>query len=212
MNDTFYKLPEIKQKKIWRAIYEEFTEYSYNDASTNRIIEKAGISKGTLYNYFKSKEGMHEAIINHAWDYFMKQGIHNFKTDDFIERCYHVAKEKLRIYEESPYIIDFLVHLHLSDDDVVSKEVKEKIGAMMAKSTSRLYENVDLSLFRTDVTSTISMRLIRYTFDGYMNEITARMKIEQHTPEIFHTLLREHYDLLVELKKIYYQQEVNTHD
>ncbi len=55
---TFENLPENKQKKILRAAIAEFSQLGYAKASCNRIVKFAGISKGSLFQYFGSKEGL----------------------------------------------------------------------------------------------------------------------------------------------------------
>jgi len=54
----FAKLPEAQQQAISRAALEEFAEHGFHDASLNRVIEAAGISKGSLYYYFDGKEDL----------------------------------------------------------------------------------------------------------------------------------------------------------
>lgn len=211
MNQKFLKLDDSKKERIFKAICEEFTAYTYEDASTNRIVEKAGISKGTLFNYFGCKEGMHNAVLDYAWEFFQAQGIHDFKTNDFIERCHLIAQDKLKIYKKAPYIMDFLVNLHLSDCPQIPSDIKNKIEKMMVKSTKRLYANVDTSLFRHDINPESLMRLIRYTFDGYLAEITNRMKIESFKPEMFDSFVEDHNNLLIEMKKLYYRKEIMSH-
>ena len=47
---------EEKKQKIYQAALEEFVEHGYQNASTNRITQRAGISKGLLFHYFKNKK------------------------------------------------------------------------------------------------------------------------------------------------------------
>ena len=54
--NTFLNLPIEKKKKIMNAAKSEFVEYSFYDASINRIIKNAGISRGSFYMYFENKE------------------------------------------------------------------------------------------------------------------------------------------------------------
>lgn len=55
---TFANLPEAKQQRIINVSLREFAEYGYQQASLNRIIKELGIAKGSLYQYFKNKEGL----------------------------------------------------------------------------------------------------------------------------------------------------------
>ncbi|WP_426624461.1 TetR/AcrR family transcriptional regulator [Leifsonia sp. McL0607] len=54
----FAKLPAHQQQAIVQAALDEFAAHGFHDASLNRVIEAAGISKGSLYYYFDGKEDL----------------------------------------------------------------------------------------------------------------------------------------------------------
>lgn len=61
--ESFYKLDSVKRKKIVDAMKKEFSRVPFHEASVNRIVEDAGISKGSFWVYFKSKEEAIEYLI-----------------------------------------------------------------------------------------------------------------------------------------------------
>lgn len=58
----FFKLPPEQQQAILRAALDEFATHGFGTASLNRIIDAAGISKGSLYYYFDSKEELYAHV------------------------------------------------------------------------------------------------------------------------------------------------------
>lgn len=56
--NTFARLAEEKQQAIIRAAIFEFASQGYQKASCNTIVRAAGIAKGSLFQYFGSKEGL----------------------------------------------------------------------------------------------------------------------------------------------------------
>lgn len=54
----FAKLPARQQQALVQAALDEFSTHGFHDASLNRVIEAAGISKGSLYYYFDGKEDL----------------------------------------------------------------------------------------------------------------------------------------------------------
>ncbi|MEM8810751.1 MAG: TetR/AcrR family transcriptional regulator [Cyanobacteria bacterium P01_G01_bin.38] len=54
-----------KAKVILAGALQVFTTDGYAAASMNRIASAAGVSKPTLYSYFKDKEGLFVALIQH---------------------------------------------------------------------------------------------------------------------------------------------------
>jgi len=61
---TFFNLPEKKRNKIINISLLEFAQHSYRAASVSRIVEKAGIAKGSMYQYFKNKKGLYLYLID----------------------------------------------------------------------------------------------------------------------------------------------------
>ena len=58
----FAKLAPEQQQAILRAALEEFAAHGFHDASLNRVIEAAGISKGSMYYYFDGKEDLYAYV------------------------------------------------------------------------------------------------------------------------------------------------------
>ena len=61
---TFYNIPEDKRKRLIKAGRREFTTYSLQTSSLNRILKKADIPKGSFYAYFQDKEEFYWFILN----------------------------------------------------------------------------------------------------------------------------------------------------
>ena len=55
---------KVSRQKIIDAALKEFGQHGYEGASTNQICLSAGISKGLLYHYFKSKENLFLAVCD----------------------------------------------------------------------------------------------------------------------------------------------------
>ena len=58
----FHKLPAAQQQAILLVAFDEFATHGFNGASLNRIIDAAGISKGSMYYYFDSKEELYAHV------------------------------------------------------------------------------------------------------------------------------------------------------
>ncbi len=61
---TFANLPTEKRNRIIQAAKVEFSEYSFYDASINRIIKEAQIPRGSFYRYFENKEDLFLYLLN----------------------------------------------------------------------------------------------------------------------------------------------------
>ena len=61
--DTFYNLSPEKKERIEAAAIKEFRDYYYDASSINRIVEEAGIAKGSFYQYFEDKKDLYKHIM-----------------------------------------------------------------------------------------------------------------------------------------------------
>jgi AcrR family transcriptional regulator len=59
----FERLPEERRETILRAAAVEFGAAGFEGASFNRIIERAGLSKGAMYYYFSDKEDLYRTVV-----------------------------------------------------------------------------------------------------------------------------------------------------
>lgn len=62
IKQTFYNLPEEKRKRVVSAVIAEFSESEDEKISINRIIKRAGISRGSFYQYFDDKVDLVEVL------------------------------------------------------------------------------------------------------------------------------------------------------
>jgi len=53
--DTFFNLPRDKREAITNVLLEEFAHNEYKLVSISAIVKKAGIAKGSFYQYFEDK-------------------------------------------------------------------------------------------------------------------------------------------------------------
>jgi AcrR family transcriptional regulator len=58
MTELFQRIPEEKRLRVLHAAIDEFAEFGYEHANTNRIARNAGVSVGSLFKYFDSKEDL----------------------------------------------------------------------------------------------------------------------------------------------------------
>jgi len=106
---TFVKLPEEKQRHILETAKTEFARRGFQSANINTIAEKAGISIGALYRYFKTKEDLYLTVIETGLDVLCnvleeamkKEGDIYDGIENILYAAYHHSRkdpEMIRIY------------------------------------------------------------------------------------------------------------------
>lgn len=106
------KKAEERKNEILDAADALFGQKGFDGTSTNDILEKVGIARGTLYHHFKSKEDIMDALIDR---YAVR----------LLDRAQAVALDKsIPIIER---IIRVVMALNISGDGESSKEIMEHI-------------------------------------------------------------------------------------
>lgn len=72
---TFFNLPEEKRERLLQAAREEFARVPYDQVSINKIIQSAGIPRGSFYMYFTNKED----LFLYMMEEFMKSPLQLFR-------------------------------------------------------------------------------------------------------------------------------------
>lgn len=60
---TFFNLSDEKRQKIIQLSLGEFAENDYQSASISKIVSKAGIAKGSFYQYFTDKSDLYSYLL-----------------------------------------------------------------------------------------------------------------------------------------------------
>ena len=61
--ETFLRLPEEKRRRFLDAAWEEFTAARFTDVSINQIVRRAGIPRGSFYQYFADKTDLFRHLL-----------------------------------------------------------------------------------------------------------------------------------------------------
>ena len=131
MKQTFENLPTEKKQRVLEACIHEFGEHCYDGSSVDRIIKRAGISKGGIYEYVSSKEELFlytvEYTYTHLYDYLKirtsKEGKH--PPPDLLDRLKLFADIAFDFYMDHPHFVYLIVRTSNLSDERIEGLIKE---------------------------------------------------------------------------------------
>ena len=106
----------VREKALYLAAYELFTEKGITETAINDIVKKAGVAKGTFYTYFKNKEDILERIILNKSMKVLDEAMTVTKEQevaDFNERLFLFIYYIIKYYKKDPLMLK-LIHKNLS--------------------------------------------------------------------------------------------------
>lgn len=129
MNEKFWNLNKEKQDRMMNAAMKVFSENGYTNACTDVIVKEAQISKGLLFHYFISKQGLYEFIVDYGIRYIrLECSSLNLSMDDpFWKNVKSIAMVKSMIMKQYPYVFLFLNKALNESANTVGEDIYSKL-------------------------------------------------------------------------------------
>ena len=162
---TFVSLNNKKQDLIFQVALQEFADCGYTQASTNTICKKAGISKGSMFQYFPNKEDLFVFVIRRAlkeitYMYKIENIIYNDSMelkDIFISAC----SQMIRFYEKLPNHYRLYLRVNYEIDYPDWRTIRRYVNRHVTAVTTKFVEiGKKKSIIRDDVRSDLALFFI----------------------------------------------------
>ena len=143
----FAELDSEKQERILNAALKEFAEYGYENSSTNRIVKNCGISKGSLFKYFESKEELYFYLIDTVSARMAEETRADISglSKDLFERVIEYSATEISWYAANPVKGRFLITVASETGSDIGRKITERYGAVSADIYETLLKGVDMS-------------------------------------------------------------------
>jgi len=169
MTSKFLSLEPAKRAPIVNAALKEFARKGFDDASTNEIVKEAGISKGLLFHYFNTKKELFLFLFDYSVEILKAEYLALLNTDerDIFARYRHAALLKIDIIHKHPYVFDFIGVAAFTESEEVREELETRKSELHANSLAKLFENIDVSKFRSDIEVKRAVNIVVWVVEGY---------------------------------------------
>ncbi|NLO25378.1 MAG: TetR/AcrR family transcriptional regulator [Clostridiales bacterium] len=164
--DTFFNLDGAKQRKIFEAAVDEFSQRRFSEASINQVVKNAKISRGSFYQYFDNKEDLYlytlKQIGKEKLNIISRVG--ELKPDaDFFDGYIYMFRAALEWSIEKPkyYRIGMLMEL---DDSRFVSELRKALPEGFSMLKGMVEKDIKLGRIRADVDPDLVVDII-YTLN-----------------------------------------------
>ena len=159
----FYNLPEEKRWRIIDAAGREFSEQGFEDASLNRIIAEAGVSKGAIYYYFDDKAD----VFLTAFELYAEMALSRSRfdlasltVDNYWDKLGEFATSAYALLEEHPDFVGLgKAYVKIPKRVWADAGHDPRIVAMMAYWVGVVEKGQTLGLVRDDLPPELMARL-----------------------------------------------------
>ncbi len=199
MEGVLKAVDQEKLDRILNSAMKEFSSQPFQKASTNKIVEDAGISKGLLFHYFGNKEKLFAYLEKFSFK-VIEDGIVNeldWDNADILLRLKEVSMIKLNIIQKYPYLNDFSLRLF---KDQTIEEIMHRNPNFPLELYSQVYtRNIDFSLFKDGLDVEKALNIIKWTMEKFSEEL--RWKIEHGSMEFDQTIVERELNMYIDMLK-----------
>lgn len=180
---TFEKTTQERQIKVYWAAISIFSQKGYEAASVQDIAQKAGLSVGSLYSYFASKEDLFKAIAEMGYA-VLEQIVTEWspeKEDSFrsaMSKLFRMTLEYSRKYPDLSKLYLLLTTDSLNPySDQLSKQMETSFRSAYAQllenalNNNELRPDLDLEMAGYFIDNTVVMLQFSQTSKYYQNRL-----------------------------------------
>jgi len=186
-----------EEKLIWEA-WIEFAEKGFDSASLNQIIKRAGISKGSFYHHFSSKEDLFAKVINRAAEEKLAfinkwaENNHPGVSLGFFDRLYFHMVGGVEFARQRPELMAFILNV------LKNPEMQNRTSALVPAYYDRafdaaLVEAQQKGELRNNIDPEFARRMLKYTLLGFSQLILDSS--EEHPDQV---QLKQQIDCYIE--------------
>lgn len=131
--ETFDKISEKKREKVLQAATSEFAKNGYKTANINVIARNAGISIGSMYNYFSSKENLFLTVINEGYKHLEAAlSRADLEQGDIFDKLEEILRVAQRFSKENPEITQVYCDITSEGLSHLSRKLSRNIETITA--------------------------------------------------------------------------------
>lgn len=197
MNAKFFDLKKEKQDRMINAALKVFALNGYRHASTDDIVQEAGISKGLLFHYFGSKAGVYEFIYEYSVRYMLLEL--STKVSKNESNLFEVMKQielaRMNAMKGYPYMQQFLNRCDVEDVNEALL-VTEDMRKLLKGEYERINSQILYADFPAGVDGHKLQKMMELTIEGLLAE---KFQADAFQPETLYQEIAEYMDMMKKL-------------
>jgi len=184
-----HKIMSIDEEKRERIINASLREFSkgYQEAKTDAIVKEAGISKGLLFHYFGTKDGVFRFLCDYVHELLAEEFFSSVDNDipDILERIRQIVLLRAEMCIRYPNLFHFVSKVYLSEDGMFQKICNNEFQMRIQKKFDEMLSGYDKTLFKADIDPEKAVKMVLWTLQGYADAVM-KSGLDGEEPEALH--------------------------
>jgi AcrR family transcriptional regulator len=176
------KEAEERKNEILDAAEELFSRKGFDGTSTNDILEKVGIARGTLYHHFKSKEEIMDALIERYSDRLIRAA-REIAADRSIPVVERLIRAVMALHLSGGSSHEIMGHIHKPQNALMHQKIQRIIFREVPRIlTEIIRDGMEQGIFRTPFPYECMEMVVIYAtavFDGDLIPLTDEERLSR---------------------------------
>lgn len=178
--DTLLNLPEKKRNKIIRAAVSEFSNKGYEKGNVSAIAKRAGVSKGSMYQYFNDKKDIYLYCFENAYEIslrYIEDKTKAYENMSIFDYMYLAFKKSWPFLVDEREMYIFIQNAYLDINSEVHSEVIKIVYRDSLPYLKMLTEMIDMNKEQGLIKTKISTDLILIYVEAISSKFKEKMRI-----------------------------------
>lgn len=171
-------LDQEKQNKIIEALLDEYSAEGLENASTNRIVKAAGISKGSLFNYLGNKVDQYLFLLTLEIERLMvvlnQYMIEMPVPKDYFDQLLNISRVKIKISLEYPRENRLLFNAYIEKNERVKAYMDQQYNMIATQALDQHKQMLDPNLLINPDDRDKVVEMIFHFVSGYSDNYLKR--------------------------------------
>jgi AcrR family transcriptional regulator len=142
------QMAEARRTQILMGAAQVFAQKGFHKATTKEIAQSAGVSEGTIYNYFDNKRELLLAMVEMIGTQSFKTVVLDHPPDDPREFLTMILRDRFQLVQEHGHILAALIAEIFSDASLRELVYNQIIKPIAALIENYLQHQIDRGKFR----------------------------------------------------------------
>lgn len=158
-----------------------------------------------LFYYFKTKQDLYLYLIEYCLEMVEKEYLEaiDAREPDLLERMKQIVVVKMDFLSKYPEAINFIGTIILNDQ--IDTDLKSRIAELYEIGYAKIYGNIDDAFFKEGMDVQKAFNLIRWSIEGYENELKRRLKGQDLSAVNYDSYVEEFLDYIHIMRTLFYK-------
>jgi TetR/AcrR family transcriptional regulator len=174
--NTFFKIDPAKRERLLREAARMFAERGLNQTDMAGLAERAGISKGSIYTYFDSKEAFYLHVCRDGLER-SRQAIYGTMDQgwDIYRQVDHIFRQGARFVLAYPEYLILYINVASAGMERFSEQISREVERTTADHLKKLLRrDMDAGIVRADLDVNMIAFTINSLYIVFMTSLVSR--------------------------------------